>query len=236
MARLGTVGLIALCLLVVGLTAATDASPTVNRIGETALFLAVPAAALTVGIATGTSVGATTSILMASAAASVLAAALYARWRSGPQHVALSLSTLSLALSLAMWPFEDVPDALPGIVVFAAGTGWVVAATRGWLVPRLTGEITGALASLIGSTMFVIGFDSGLVVTLAVAVGVAVGTVAFGVTRSRVALTIAGIVALASFVPWLASEVLGPSIGAPFALVTTAMALALWATRRSKNR
>lgn len=235
MARLGTVGFIALGLLVVGLTAATDTMPTVRRIGETGLFLSVPAVALTVSVATGAGVGATTSILIASAAASVLAAALYTRWRSGPQHVALLLSTLSLALSLAMWPFEDVPDALPGIVFFAAGTGWVLAATRGWLIPRLTGEIAGALAALAGSTMLAVGFDSGLVAVLAVAVGVAVGTVAFGVTRSRVALTIAGIVALASYVPWLASEVLGPSIGTPFALVASAMAIALWATRRSKN-
>jgi hypothetical protein len=172
---------------------------------------------------------------MASTVAWIVATPLYSWRRSSPQQVALFVSSLIFGLSLMMRSFENVSGVLLGMLIVIVGAAWVAAASVGWITPRLTGEIAGAVASLVGSMVFFLGLDTGVVTALAVVVAVAVGTVTFGVARSRIVLTIVGIVALASYVPWLASEILGPSVGAPFMLVTAAMALVLWAARRAKK-
>jgi hypothetical protein len=166
----------------------------------------------------------------------MVAAVLYSGQRSSPRQVALLLTTLSVLLSLAMHSFENVSIALTGMLIVFIGAGWLTATGVGWITPRLTGEIAGSVSSLVGSMVLFLGLDTSVVGALAVAVAVAVGAVTIGVTRSRIALTIVGIVALASYVPWLASEILGPSIGTPFILVTAAMALVLWATRKTTKK
>lgn len=231
--RAGTVGLVAVSLMIVGLVA-TASSPAMRRLGNTALFLAVPAVGLTIGLFAGGIAGQGTSVLLASTAAWIVAIPLFAWHRSSPQQVAVFLATLGFGVSLVMQFFESVPVALPGLLIFVIGAGWVAATSAGRITPRLTGEVTGAVASLIGSMVLFLGLTTGVGVALAVAVAISAGTVAIGVAYSRIVLTIVGIVALGSYVPWLASEVLGPSIGAPFILVSTAMALALWATRNKK--
>jgi len=236
MERIATLGLVALSLMTVGVMSGRNGSPAGRRLGYTALLLAVPAVALTVGVGAGATAGSRTSMLIASIAAWIVAIPLYSWRRSSPQQVALFLATVGLSLSLVMRSFENVPGVLLGALIFIVGAGWVAGTGAGKITPRLTGEIAGAVASLLGSMVFFIGLDEGVVGALAVAVAVSAGTVAVGVTYSRITLTIVGIVALASYVPWLASEILGPSIGAPFILVASAMALALWATRKSKKR
>ena len=234
-ARVTTAGLTAISLLSVGITTIGDTSPAVKRLGQAALMMAVPAISLTVTIATRAGMSSQASLLMGSVVALTAAAPIYARWPSSPQQIALFYATLSVVLSLVIIPFNTAPDPLAGAAAFAVGLAWIVAADVGWITPRLTGEISGAVAALIGSALFLIGFDTGLAPALAGTVAVAVGSVILGVKRSRVVLTIAGIIALASYVPWLVSEVLGPSTGTPFTLVATAMGLALWATRKSKR-
>ena len=235
MERTATVSLVTGSLMTIGVVAHDNASPAMKRLSGTTLLLAVPAFGLTVGLWMGSTAAPRTSILIATMAAFVAATPLYSWQRSSPQQVALFLTTLSFCLSLVMRSFESVPGVLFGALAFLVGAGWVAGASVGWITPRLTGEIAGAVASLIGSMVFFIGLATGFVAALAFAVAVAVGTVTFGVVRSRIALTIVGIVALASYVPWLASEILGPSIGTPFILVTAAMTLVLWATRRTKR-
>ena len=236
MERIATLGLVAISLLTAGTMSSGSGSPALKRLGNTALFLAVPVVGGTVGVAAGAVAGPTTSLLMASVAAWMIAAPLYMWRRSVPQHIALFLATLSFVLSALMYPFAILPAILPGAVVFVVGAAWVAAVTSEWIPPRLAGEIAGAATALVGSMMLLIAFGTGLAGALAVAVAVSVGTVAFGVTRSRIVLTIVGIVALSSYVPWLVSEILGPSIVVPLTLVTAATALALWATRKAKKR
>jgi hypothetical protein len=230
--RTAAAGLVAVSLMLVGTFADANASPAMRRLSNTTFFLSVPAIGITVGLWASTIAGPETSTLLASTAASTVALPLYAWRRSSPQQVAVFLATLSFIVSVVMRFFESVPAAIPGVLVFVVGAGWVVATSVGWITPRLTGEIVGAAASLIGSMLLFMGLDSGGTVALAVAVAVSAGTVAIGVIRSRIVLTIVGVAALASYVPWLASVVLGPSTGAPFILAAAAMSLALWATRK----
>ena len=234
-ARVGVTSFTAASLMAVGIMAVDDSAPPVRRFGEAALLLAVPTIALTTGITVGAGVGVTTSILIGSGVAWAVAVPLYATWRTGPQNVALFCATLSFVLSLVMYPFEPVPGALPGAVVLAVGAGWVAASVTERMRPRLTSEISGSAAALIGSMMILMGFTTGLAAALAIAVALSGGIVTFGVARSRITLTVVGLVAMGTYVPWLASEIFGSSIAGPFTMVATAMALALWATRKSKR-
>jgi len=236
MERTATGGLVTVSLMTVGIVARDDASPAMKRLGDTTLLLAIPAIALTVGLGAGAIAGSRTSMLMASTAAWIVAIPLYSWRRSSAQQVAVFLTTVGFGLSLLIHSFENVPGVLFGLLIFIVGTGWVAGTGIGTITPRLTGETVGAVAALVGSMVFFLGLDTGVVGALIVAVAVSAGTVAVGATYSRIVLTVVGIVALASYVPWLASEILGPSIGAPFILVTAAMVLVLWATRKTKKR
>jgi hypothetical protein len=142
---------------------------------------------------------------------------------------------VSFGSSLAIYLSANHSEVVPGSLIFIIDTAWVSAAYAGTITPRLTAETAGAVAAFVGSVVFFIGLTAGLLGALVLAVGVAVGAVAIGVTRSRIVFTIVGIAALVSYVPWLASAILGPSIAAPFVVAVTAMTLALWATRRTKK-
>ncbi len=230
--RVSVLGISALSLAVIGSVSAPDDSPRVARFGRAALMLCVPAIAFTVGVAVGAWVDVSTSVLIGSATAWVAAAGMYLRWRSTLQHIALFFTTLSVALSVSMYPFDNVPDALPGAVVFGVGAGWLAIASLRWITPRPVAEVLGSLTAFAGSIVLVVGFEAGARVSLIIVVIASVGALAAGVLRSRVVLTITGVTGLVFYIPWLTTEFLGPTIGGPLMLLATGMLLALWATRK----
>jgi hypothetical protein len=234
--RFALLAITAIALLTIGVISASEKEPWVRRFARILMMFAVPLIVLTSEIAASTWIASEGAVVVGYAVAWSTAAPLYGQWRSSPQQTALFLATIGLAMSLSVILFGNGPGARPGAVVILVSGIWLALVTSGRIVPRLTGEILGSLTALVGSMMYLVGLDVGLSVALVVAVAVSAGTVAIGATRSRPVFTIVGIVALSSYIPWLASEVLGPSIGVPFTLVTTVAALALWVTHKTVKR
>ena len=232
LSRVSVLGISAVSLAIVGSVSAPDDRPTVARFGRSALMLFVPAIAFTVGVAVGAWVDVSTSVLIGSAVAWVAAVGMYLRWQSNLQHIALFFTTLSVVLSVLMYPFANVPDALPGAVVFGVGAGWLAIASLSWITPRHVAEVLGSLTAFAGSVVLVVGFETGARVSLVIVVVASLGAVAAGVLRSRVVLTITGVTGLVFYIPWLTTEFLGPTIGGPLTLVAMGGFLALWSIRK----
>jgi len=234
--RFALLAITAIALLIVGVISASEREPWVRRFARILMMFAIPLILLSSTIAASTWIASEVAVVVGYAVAWLTAALLYGRWRSSPQQTALFLATIGLVMSILVILLGNGPGALPGSVVILVGVVWLALVHSGRIVPRLTGEILGSVTALVGSMMLLVGLDVGLTVALMAAVAVSSGTVAIGAARSRPVLTIVGIVALSSYTPWLASEILGPSIGVPFTLVTAVAALALWATRKTKKR
>lgn len=226
----------AIALLTIGVISTSEKEPWVRRFARILMMFAIPLIALTSDIAASTWIASEVAVVVGYAVAWLTAAPLYRRWRSSPQQAALFLATIGLVMSTSVLVLGNGPRALPGSIVILVSGIWLALVHSGRIEPRLTGEILGSVTALVGSMMLLVGLDVGLSVALVIAVAVSAGTVVIGTTRSRPVLTIVGIVALSSYIPWLASEILGPSIGVPFTLITAVAALALWVTRKANNK
>jgi hypothetical protein len=234
--RVALLAVTAIALLIIGVITASEEEPWVRRFGRVLMMLAIPLIVLAAQVAANTWIASDVAIALGYAVAWLTAAPLYGRWRSSPQQAGLFVATIGLVMSILVIAVGNGPEALPGSVVILVSGIWLALVHSGRIVPRLTGEILGSVTALVGSMMFLVGLDVGLAVALVVAVAVSAGIVVIGATRSRPVLTILGIVALSSYIPWLASEILGPSIGAPFTLAAAVAALALWATRKTRKK
>jgi hypothetical protein len=234
--RVALLAVTAIALLIIGVITASEEEPWVRRFGRVLMMLAIPLIVLAAQVAANTWIASDVAIALGYAVAWLTAAPLYGRWRSSPQQAGLFVATIGLVMSILVIAVGNGPEALPGSVVILVSGIWLALVHSGRIVPRLTGEILGSVTALVGSVMFLVGLDVGLAVALVVAVAVSAGIVAIGATGSRPVLTILGIVALSSYIPWLASEILGPSTGAPFTLAAAVAALALWATRKTKKK
>ena len=234
--RFALFAITAIALLTIGVISASEKEPWVRRFARILMMFAIPLIVLTSEMAASTWLASEVAVVVAYAVAWLTAAPLYGRWRSSPQQTALFLATIGFVMSFFVILLGNGPGALPGSVVILVSGIWLALVYSGRIEPRLTGEILASVTALVGSMMLLVGLDVGLSVALVFAVAVSAGTVAIGATRSRPVLTIVGIVALSSYIPWLASETLGPSVGVPFTLVTTVAALALWVTRKTPKR
>jgi hypothetical protein len=234
--RVALLAVTAIALLIIGVITASEEEPWVRRFGRVLMMLAIPLIVLAAQVAANTWIASDVAIALGYAVAWLTAAPLYGRWRSSPQQAGLFVATIGLVMSILVIALGNGPEALPGSVVILVSGIWLALVHSGRIVPRLTGELLGSVTALVGSMMFLVGLDVGLAVALVVAVAVSAGIVVIGATRSRPVLTILGIVALSSYIPWLASEILGPSIGAPFTLAAAVAALALWATRKTRRK
>jgi hypothetical protein len=233
--RVALLAVTAIVLLIIGVIMAGEKEPWVRRFGRILMMLAIPLVVLVADVAASTWIASDVAVALGYAVAWLTAVPLYGRWRSSPQQAALFLATIGLVMSIFVIAVGNGPEALPGSVVILVSGIWLALVHAGRIVPRLTGEILGSGTALVRSMMFLFGIDVGLAAALVVAVTVSAGIVVIGANHLCPVLTILGIVALSSSIPWLASEMLGPSIGAPFTLAAAVAALALWATRKTKK-
>ena len=163
----------------------------------------------------------------------LVAAGLYL-WRSG---ALLQLATLGSALVTAGFALSlsDLqPDPLWYGVSFATiGVAWFVLAFGGWLSPRVLGEVTGALATLLG--VQVASFDAA-VPALAIGVVGAGGLVWLSVHHDRLHYLVVGAIALFVLTPRLVFELFGDAIGAPATLLLVGLLLVLLAVGLGRAR
>ncbi|MCL1587863.1 MAG: DUF2157 domain-containing protein [Actinomycetia bacterium] len=234
--RFSLLAITAIALLTIGVISASEKEPWVRRFARILMLFAIPLIVLTSEIAASTWIASEFAVVVGYAIAWLTATALYLRWRSSPQQTALFLATIGMVMSITVLVLGNGPRALPGSVLILVSVIWLALVHSRRIEPHLTGEILGSVTALVGSMMLLVGLDVGLSIALLVALAVSAGTVAIGTIRSRPVLTIVGIVALSSYIPWLASETLGPSIGVPFTLVTTLAALALWVTLKTVRK
>ncbi len=155
----------------------------------------------------------------------VVSAALYL-WRSG---ALLQLATLASALVTAGFALS-VSDLQPdpawyGVAFATIGVTWFVLSSGGWLSPRGLGEVTGALAALLG--VQVAAFDGATVPVRAIGVLGAGGLVWLSVHHDRLHYLIVGAIALFVLAPQLVFELFGDAIGAPAMLLLVGLLLVL---------
>ena len=237
--RLIVLGLATVVLTVVGWISTADDRSSMRRFGETSLMLAVAAFGSTVGVAANAFVESETAAWFGFGAALTAAIGMYARQRSYPQHTAVFFSAVGFALSTVMLSFDSPPDPIVGATILAVGAIWVALATTDRLAPRTLGEILGSAAALLGSLLLVIGAGDGDIAVMAMLIVMSIGSLVAGVSTNRVVLIASGMIGLITYTPWLATEALGGSIGAPIALLITGSLLAAsamyFARRRKSN-
>ncbi|MEN8238937.1 MAG: DUF2157 domain-containing protein [Actinomycetota bacterium] len=234
--RLSVLTMTAISLVLIGWISAGDDSDAVRRFARVALLLSVPVIGAGAGVAAGVWVGTSTSVVIGSALAWVSAGVMYRQWRSSPQHVALFFATFSFVLAVSMDPFERVPDALPGSVILTLGMVWLILAVAGKITPLLTGELLGSLTVFAGSIVLTVSIEPTATVAAACFVVLSGSGIAFGVARGRTSLTVIAILGIVIYLPWLITEMFGPTTGAPLALLATGAALAYGTSRSSGRR
>jgi hypothetical protein len=234
--RLIVLGLATVVLTVVGWISTGEKRSSMRRFGETSLLLAVAAFGSTVGVAADAVVESETASWLGFGAALAAAVGLYRRHESYPQHAAMFLAFGGFALASVILPFDSPPDALPGATILAVGAIWVAASTTERIEPRTLGEILGSVAALGGSLLFVIGAGDNEIAFTAMLIVLSIGTLVVGVRTNRVVLIAAGMIGLIAYIPWLVTDVLGDSIGAPVALLVTGSLLAASAMYMARRR
>lgn len=169
------------------------------------------------------------------AVAVLVVAAVFYRWRGG---ALLQLATLAGALAtasftLALSPID--PGALwYGIVLATVGTAWFLLALGGWLLPRVLGQVTGALAALLGVLVASAGDTRGA--ALAVGVLAAAVLVWLAVHRDELHHLVVSALALFILAPQLVFELFGDAIGAPATLLLVGLLLVLLAVGLGRAR
>lgn len=164
----------------------------------------------------------------------VVSAVLYL-WRSGALLQVATLGSALLTAGSALSASELTPDPVWYGVMFATiGVAWFVLAYGGWLFPRGLGEVTGALAALLG--VQVAAFDGATVAALAIGVAAAGGLVWLSVHHDRLHYLIVGAIALFVLAPQLVFELFGDAIGAPATLLLVGLLLVLLAVGLGRAR
>jgi len=146
---------------------------------------------------------------------------------------AIALGSATVGTLVALAPLE--PGALAyGSLLIGGGATWALAGAGGWLGPRISAEVTGAVTMLIGTQVL-----SGIAwprTALAVGVAVALLLVGLSVPGARVHLLYIGAVGLFVTVPRLVFAVFADTFGAPATLLTTGVLLILMAVGLGRVR
>ena len=145
--------------------------------------------------------------------------------------VALGVSTVGTVSALA--PLE--PDAMVfGVMLLGGGLAWALAGAGGWLGPRTSAEVAGAVVMLIGAQVLTAtGWPRAAQLLAAV---LAVALVAVSLSGRRVHLLYIGAVGLFISVPRLIFEVFADTIGAPATLLTIGVLLIVMAVGLGRIR
>ncbi|TVP75000.1 MAG: hypothetical protein EA340_00545 [Nitriliruptor sp.] len=164
----------------------------------------------------------------------VVSAALYL-WHSGALLQLATLASALVTVGFALSVSDLQPDpAWYGVAFATIGVAWFVLSSGGWLSPRGLGEVTGALAALLG--VQVAAFDGATVPVLVIGVLGAGGLVWLSVHHDRLHYLIVGAIALFVLAPQLVFELFGDEIGAPATLLLVGLLLVLLAVGLGRAR
>jgi len=236
-ARILLLGLLTLTALGAGALLRSRSTAAIRRLVGVLWFAGVVGVAWTTGIVAWDVVGVPERWMptVAGAAALVAAAWLLAVGR----HVLVQLATLvalgvtTTGTLVAVAPLE--PGALAyGMLMLGGGATWALAGAGGWLGPRVSAEVAGAVVLLIGAQVLTAsGYP---LAAQALAVGLAIALVALSVPGGRVHLLYIGAVGLFIGVPRLVFDVFADTLGAPATLLTTGVLLILIAVGLGRVR
>lgn len=145
--------------------------------------------------------------------------------------VALGVSTVGTVSALA--PLE--PDALVfGVMLLGGGLAWALAGAGGWLGPRTSAEVAGAVVMLLGAQVLTAtGWPRAAQLLAAV---LAVALVVVSLSGRRVHLLYVGAAGLFISVPRLIFAVFADTIGAPATLLTIGVLLIVMAVGLGRIR
>jgi len=145
--------------------------------------------------------------------------------------VALGSAVAGTLVALA--PLE--PGALAfGLLITGGASAWGLAGAGGWLGPRISAEVTGAVFMLIGAQVLTAtGWPR---TALALAIVLALGLVLLSVPGGRIHLLYIGAFGLFVSVPRLVVELFADTLGAPATLLTTGLLLILMAVGLGRVR
>ncbi len=236
-ARIMLAGLLSLTALGAGALLQSRTQPALRRLVSVLWLAAVAGVAWTTGILAfevlsipqrwmPTTVG---------AAALVVSALLLAIGR----HVLLQLATLVAIGVTAFGTLDAVallePDVLAlGVLLVGGGAAWGLAGAGGWLGPRLSAEVAGAVVMLVGAQ--VLGATGWPRSAQVLAASLAIALVALSLLGGRVHLLYIGAVGLFISVPRLVFTLFADTFGAPATLLITGVLLIVLAVGLGRIR
>jgi len=169
------------------------------------------------------------------AAALIVASGLLAIGR----HVLVQLATLvalgttTTGTLVAVAPLE--PGALAfGTMLVGGGVTWALAGAGGWLGPRVSAEVAGAVVMLVGAQ--VLTATGWPLAAQGLAVVLAAGLVALSIPGGRIHLLYLGAVGLFVSVPRLVFDLFSDTLGAPATLLTAGVLLIILAVGLGRVR
>jgi hypothetical protein len=225
----------AVALLIIGAISAGEQQSWVRRFGLVLMMLAVPLTASAAGAAASRWISQDPSVLVGFAIAWVVALILYLRWRSPAQQTALFFATIGAMMSLFMNLVGDGPDAIPGGIVLVVGLTWLIMSVSGVIVPLVTGQILGSIASLAGSVMLAGALTPDAGYALAAFVCLSGLGVAWGVRSAQTPLIAMGMVGLVVFIPWFVADVFDPTFAAPLTMLAVGLTLTIIAIVKARG-
>ncbi|HEX6933608.1 MAG TPA: DUF2157 domain-containing protein [Streptosporangiaceae bacterium] len=171
------------------------------------------------------------SAVTTAAAATAYATALWWRSQAPLQHLAVFASAAVLVGTGIYQAWPGLSAWGPGLGVWGLSALWVIAAHRGYFLPREVGYFVGGIGLLVGAQM-----------TMEIAAGQALALVTVaailtaGVVLRRVILLVLGAIGVIETVPQTAARYLPENVGAPLAILVTGLILLGVALRLARTR
>jgi hypothetical protein len=162
--------------------------------------------------------------VLVAATLAVLAVPLYLlRPRALPQVAALG-AIVALTVTLLLLPGLTPDPWVFGLVLWAIGSGWLLASLGGFLPPSEMSGVLGGFVALVGSLVAGAGFDANAW-WLGLGVLTAAALVGLALWRDTLHHLVVGALGLFVLVPTLAFELFGDTIGAPATLLVIGLLL-----------
>jgi hypothetical protein len=234
--EMATAGVIAVGLLLAGLSLRIDTEPALARLRSVLWLLSTAGVAAFAAVFLGgyLHMADVDAALTTSAASLVYSVPLWWWNRSTLQHLA-AFGAAVAALETGI--DRIVPSAgafLFGIALWVLALAWGIAVARGRMVPAQVGMLLAGAGALVGAS---IGMDSAVGVLLAL--GTLAGLFACGILMRQVLLIGVGAVGTIYVVPEAASRYLPGSVAGPLAVAVVGLVLlgvALWLARQRRKQ
>ncbi len=206
-------------LVAVGILTTRERDTNLAVLGQTALLLSVVMFGLAVGLAVSTAAIGEVSLLLGFGSALALSAGFYVRQPSGIQNGTMFAALVGTALAITAVAVTDPSIQPPGLAISGAGAIWIILSASALSQQRRLGEALGLFALIFGSSLTVGPLDRWRAIGMLVWLAIGVGLLVYGIAEDRLILIFGGMATLIIYTPWLVTEVLDDTVGAPIALL-----------------